>query len=277
MTPRHIIILALLAILLAIILSRALPADADLGGTYPPDADGVIHDPQIDAFVTSIIGWSYTANCIPDPMDGAEVRTAFDEEVQPDGSLLAMPPVSMDVNGQICGALDHLLRYRAGFFHRYEVEIVSVVVRPVKRPKRGSRPSAASGRQHASRRVRPLAGRPVQILHQNDCSWKATTFTACREAAQRDVIWGENRVQMAAGALFVVTHDAWHARLFGQAPRVDDGHLAAFDEGVTECDAVRDLPRVIGLLHLPPWLARMVLSEARARHFASQPEYLTVC
>lgn len=269
----------LLGILLALVIARV--ADASLGDRYPPDEDGVIHDPQIDAFASLIVGWPYAVACIPDPDDGADARTDFWQEQQPDGSWLILPPPQMSANGAICGALDHLLNYQPGFFHRYELVVVGVTPVPLEKPRaRGGRShlvNPANGREHASRQMRVLAGGVVQIPHQNDCSWKTTTFARCLKPAPGDTIWGSNRVERAAGALFVVTHDAWHARLFGQSPRVDDGHLAAFDEGVTECFAVRDLPRVIGSLHLPDWLSVAVLDAARSRHAESTAPYLTVC
>jgi hypothetical protein len=235
----RIAILTALALAIALVWARTV--DASLGDRYPTDADGTVHVPSIDALASRIAGRPFPVRCIPDPGDGNDARTQFDESQDTTtGVLTAEPATSTEMNGALCGALEPLLDYRRGFFHRYEadVENITLIPAPVPPPARGGHAASA----------------------------KASI-----------TIWGENRTERAAGALLDVLHEAEHARITGSVPFIDDGHVRGFDEGIVECAAVHDLGVVIGSYPWPLWLRRNVMDAAMQRHQQSQDEYLTVC
>jgi hypothetical protein len=236
----RIAILTALAIALALAWARTV--DASLGDRYPTDADGTVHVPSIDALSSRIAGRPFPVNCIPDPDDGNDARTSFDESQDTTtGVLTAEPATSTDMNGALCGALEPLLTNRQHYFHRYEVvvESVTLLIPPIPRPR--------GGQSRPARRMLTIE------------------------------IWGSNRTERAANALLDVLHEAEHARITGPAPFVDDGHVRGFDEGIVECAAVHDLAAVVGGYPWPRWLKRNVLDAAMTAHASAPPEYLTVC
>jgi hypothetical protein len=231
----RILVIGLLAILIALVWTRVLTTSfASLNDHYPADASGVIHVPAITALASRIAGYPFRVDCVPDPHDGNDARTVIEEWSDDAGETWHVtPPESTQINGQVCGALMHLLDYKPGFFHRYEIVIVSVDPVPILRP------------------PRPRGGHAT--------------------VARRGIdLWGDNRVEKAAGALLDVAHESEHAYEAATGwPWVV--------EGATECAAMRRLPEIIGSLGLPDWLSVEVLDAAKWRHADSGAIYLTVC
>jgi hypothetical protein len=85
-----------------------------------------------------------------------------------------------------------------------------------------------------------------------------------KAAPRYDVTPNFNTYDAAVGIL-TLAHEALHVR------------LQSTDEGLVECRAIQNVWPLIAALHLPVWLDKILLLDAKANHFDSPDQYLAVC
>ena len=268
MQTRHRIALVLAFTVLASLGILSTARADTLTQRYPADADGIIRDTQITELASELVGWHVDVTCSPPPLDGIDDAGApinasvgrtdfYADPITGDGEpgtvYLVDPPTAIDLNGEICGALDRLLDTPAGWFKR-PVGFVVQYVEPVPRPTRT--PSAHGG----------------QALR-----------TANTVVPELELETEDQRVIDAAFALLTLRHETLHVRLAGQTPFVDtilpDGadSAPALNEGIVECAAIRNVWPLITRLTRVAWLRRALLASARESHLEAPDVERTVC
>lgn len=201
-----------------------------------PDADGVVHDAQIDELASWIAGRPYAIDCTPDPGDGSLGRTWFSGVELEDGSTSWDQADSSELNGNECGSLDQLLNAAPGFYKRAMVTHAAPI-------KKGAKLKQRSG-------------------------------------GGIDVVWPSTRTYQAAEALWDLQHEVTHGIEstggFATPPGQDDA-APAFDEGLTECTALRNIWNTVK--HVTPvgWLRHDLLDDVKGDHADTPDEYRTVC
>jgi hypothetical protein len=85
-----------------------------------------------------------------------------------------------------------------------------------------------------------------------------------KPAPRYDVTPNFNTYDASVGLLTLV-HEAMHV------------HLQSTDEGLVECSAITNIWPALASLHLPVWLNKIILIDAKSNHFDAPDQYLAVC